>query len=50
MDDIKLALLGDRTPILNLTDGHGRTLYQLYQGGQLALGSGEALNDGSTTD
>lgn len=24
-----------------LTDGHGRTLYQLYQGGQLALGSGE---------
>ena len=23
-----------------LTDGHGRTLYQLYQGGQLALGSG----------
>ena len=29
-----------------LTDGHGRTLYQLYQGGQLALGSGEALKDG----
>lgn len=24
-----------------LTDGRGRTLYQLYQGGQLALGSGE---------
>ena len=30
-----------------LTDGRGRTLYQLYQGGQLALGSGEqVLNDG----
>lgn len=24
-----------------LTDGRGRTLYQLYQGGQLALGNGE---------
>lgn len=24
-----------------LTDGRGQTLYQLYQGGQLALGSGE---------
>lgn len=24
-----------------LTDGRGRTLYQLYQGGKLALGSGE---------
>lgn len=24
-----------------LTDGRGRTLYQLYQGGQLAMGSGE---------
>lgn len=24
-----------------LTDGRGRTLYQLYQGGQLALGGGE---------
>ena len=24
-----------------LTDGRGRTLYQLYQGGQLVLGSGE---------
>ena len=23
-----------------LTDGHGRTLYQLYQGGQLAIGDG----------
>ena len=29
-----------------LTDGHGRTLYQLYQGGQLSLESGEALKDG----
>ena len=27
-----------------LTDGRGRTLYQLYQGGQLALGSGGDLN------
>lgn len=25
-----------------LTDGRGRTLYQLYQGGQLALGNGDA--------
>lgn len=25
-----------------LTDGRGRTLYQLYQGGQLSLGSGES--------
>lgn len=24
-----------------LTDGKGRTLYQLYQGGQLAIGNGE---------
>lgn len=24
-----------------LTDGRGRTVYQLYQGGQLALGSGD---------
>ena len=25
-----------------MTDGHGTTLYQLYQGGQLALGDGTA--------
>ncbi|MFQ9205238.1 MAG: hypothetical protein ACLR28_04880 [Flavonifractor plautii] len=24
-----------------LTDGRGRTLYQLYQGGKLSLGNGE---------